>query len=121
MRASAGSKRRWGLGARLRDGYEVTLVDRSDSFFIGFSKIDVLFGRRTEAEERYPYTTLRGEGLRFVRATVRNIDTDTRSVDTTGGSRARSGARPGQDERFRREQYMVDAGGVWMVAERLPD
>lgn len=75
-----------GLGARLRDGYEVTLVDRSDSFFIGFSKIDVLFGRRTEAEARYPYTKLRGEGFRFVRATVRNIDTDTRSVDTTGGS-----------------------------------
>lgn len=75
-----------GLCAGLGEGYEVTLVDRSDSFFVGFSKIDVLFGRRTESEVRYRYEALGAEGLRFVQAEVVAIDTDSKQVTTSAGS-----------------------------------
>jgi sulfide:quinone oxidoreductase len=74
-----------GLSQGLGDGYEITLVDRSDSFFIGFSKIDVLFGRRTEAQVRYRYADLRAPNVRFVQATIEAIDTDARAVTTSAG------------------------------------
>jgi sulfide:quinone oxidoreductase len=74
-----------GLAAVLRDGYEITLVDRRDSFFVGFSKIDVLFGRRTEEQVRYRYADLRAENVRFVQATIDSIDVDARRVTTSSG------------------------------------
>ena len=46
-----------GLAEIMRDGYAITLVDKSDSFFVGFTKIDVLFGRRTEPEVRSRYAS----------------------------------------------------------------
>jgi sulfide:quinone oxidoreductase len=72
-----------GLASSLPPGYQITLVDRSDSFFIGFSKIDVLFGRKTEPEVRYRYENLRAEGVRFVQAEIQSIDTDAKRVSTT--------------------------------------
>ncbi len=72
-----------GLAEALDDGYEITLVDRNDAFFIGFSKIDVLFGRATAPEVSYRYEYLRADGVRFVRDTITGIDTDGRSVRTT--------------------------------------
>lgn len=65
------------------DAYEITLVDRSDSFFVGFSKIDVLFGRATARDVSYRYENLRAEGVRFVRDTITRIDTASHVVETT--------------------------------------
>lgn len=76
-----------GLSEVLRDGYEIVLVDKGDSFFVGFSKIDVLFGRKREDEVRYPYARLRARGVRFVQDTVSAIDVDARTVTTAGGAR----------------------------------
>lgn len=75
-----------GLAAVMKDGYEITLVDRNNSFFIGFSKIEVLFGRRSEFEVRHRYADLRAEGVRFVQATITTIDTDAKAVATSAGS-----------------------------------
>jgi sulfide:quinone oxidoreductase len=75
-----------GLAAGLGDGYEITLVDRNDSFFVGFAKIDVLFGRRSEAQVRCRYADLRADRVHFVRATVTGIDPDTRQVATSAGA-----------------------------------
>jgi sulfide:quinone oxidoreductase len=65
------------------DRYDITLIDRNDGFFIGFSKIDVLFGRATPEEVSYRYEDLRAEGVRFVRDTITAIDVDARTVETT--------------------------------------
>lgn len=73
-----------GLADGLGAGYEITLVDRGDSFFVGFSKLDVLFGRRAESEVRYPYARLR-PAVRFVQASIDAIDTDSRLVTTSAG------------------------------------
>jgi sulfide:quinone oxidoreductase len=74
-----------GLSTVMQDGYEITLVDRSPGFFVGFSKIDVLFGRRSEDEVRSRYADLRAVGVRFVQASVTAIDTDRRRVTTHAG------------------------------------
>ncbi len=71
-----------GLAEILDEGYEITLVDKNDAFFIGFSKIDVLFGRATAGEVSYRYENLRAEGVRFVRDTITEIDTDRWTVRT---------------------------------------
>ena len=65
------------------DDYAITLVDRNDAFFVGFSKIDVLFGRATARDVSYRYENLRAEGVRFVRDTITRIDTAGRIVETT--------------------------------------
>src|SRR5262249_3108020 len=74
-----------GLGAVMKEGYAITLIDRRETFFIGFSKIDVLFGRRTADEVQYRYENLRIPGARFVQADVTSIDTDARRIGTTQG------------------------------------
>jgi sulfide:quinone oxidoreductase len=71
---------------RGRNDYDVTVIDKSDSFFVGFAKIDVLFGDRTEPEVRYRYANLRADGARFVQAAVTSIDTDAKQVATSAGS-----------------------------------
>lgn len=75
-----------GLAEALGEGYEITLIDKNDSFFVGFSKIDVLFGRRTEAQVRSRYENLRAAGVRFVQSSIEAIDTDARRVATSVGS-----------------------------------
>src|SRR5229473_4899232 len=72
-----------GLGAVMKEGYEITLIDKNEAFFVGFSKIDVLFGRRTEEQVKYRYENLRLQGVRFVQATIISIDTDAKSIATT--------------------------------------
>ena len=72
-----------GLAAGLDDGYEITLVDRNDAFFIGFSKIEVLFGRAAPREVSHRYENLRADRVRFIQDTITEIDTDAQSIHTT--------------------------------------
>lgn len=71
-----------GLAEGLPEGYEITLVDRNDAFFVGFSKIDVLFGRATPAEVSYRYEDLRADRVRFLQDTVTAIEPAGRTVRT---------------------------------------
>jgi sulfide:quinone oxidoreductase len=75
-----------GLGAVMKESYEITLIDKNEAFFIGFSKIDVLFGRRTKEQVQYRYENLRVQGVRFVQATITSLDTDAKNVATTQGT-----------------------------------
>jgi sulfide:quinone oxidoreductase len=74
------------LATRLSDEVphevEVTVVDRSDAFVFGYSKLDVMFGRRALDEVRLPYTLLDKPSVRFVRDTVLRIDPERRRVET---------------------------------------
>ena len=69
----------------LGDAVEVTLVDRSEGFVFGFSKLDVMFGRTTADHVLHRYADLAQPGLRFVSATVRSIDPVARRVETDAG------------------------------------
>ena len=70
------------LSAELGDTVEITLVDQSDAFVFGFSKLDVMFGRTVPAAVRYPYRELVKPGVRFVQTAIRSIDPQTRRVQT---------------------------------------
>src|SRR3954453_19387844 len=73
------------LAAEAGDAVEVTLVDRSEGFFFGFSKLDVMFGRTSADHVLHRYADLAPPGVRFVRATVTAIDPVARRVETDTG------------------------------------
>ena len=45
------------LSDSLVDDVRVTLIDQNDSFSFGFSKLDILFGRKSAADVRVPTAT----------------------------------------------------------------
>jgi sulfide:quinone oxidoreductase len=65
---------------------ELTLIDKSDGFVFGFSKLDVMFGRHHAEQVVHRYAGLMKPGLRFVAATVTAIDPIERKVQTDAGS-----------------------------------
>lgn len=77
------------LSTRLSDELgadaDVVLIDRSDGFVMGFSKLDVMFGRTTAAAVRHSYADIEKPGVRFVQSTIRSIDPVARSVETDAG------------------------------------
>lgn len=74
------------LSETFGDGVEVTLIDKSDAFIFGFSKLDVMFGQATLDEVRLPYRNFVKAGVRLLRQTVTAIDPESRRVTTDGGS-----------------------------------
>ena len=73
------------LSEGLGDDVDVTLIDRSDAFVFGYSKLDVMFGRTTLDAVRLPYRQIARPGVRFLQQTVTAIDPEARSVTTDGG------------------------------------
>jgi sulfide:quinone oxidoreductase len=74
------------LSESLGDKVQVTLIDKSDAFTFGFSKLDVLFGRTTLDAVRLPYRNFVKPGVRLLRETVTAIDATTRRVTTDAGT-----------------------------------
>jgi sulfide:quinone oxidoreductase len=73
------------LSQTLGDSIEVTLIDRSDSFVLGYSKLDVTFGRTTPEAIRLPYRRFRKPGVRYLQETITAIDPQTKEVRTDAG------------------------------------
>jgi sulfide:quinone oxidoreductase len=65
---------------------EVVLIDKSEAFVFGFSKLDVMFGRQMPADVRHPYRDIVKPGVRFLQSTVRSIDPVARRVVTDKGN-----------------------------------
>jgi sulfide:quinone oxidoreductase len=74
------------LSESLPGEVRTTLIDRNDSFFFGFSKLDVLFGRKPKADILLPYAEISKEGVEFRQERVTAIDPETRHVTTDAGS-----------------------------------
>jgi sulfide:quinone oxidoreductase len=70
----------------LADEVRVTLIDRSDSFSFGFSKLDIMFGRKAAADVRLDYSDISKDGVEFRQERVTSIDPETRQVTTDEGS-----------------------------------
>jgi sulfide:quinone oxidoreductase len=73
------------LSEKFGDQAEVVLIDQSDDFVFGFSKLDVMFGRTPAAAVRHPYRDVVKPGVQFVKATVTAIDPAARRVETDAG------------------------------------
>ena len=70
------------LAHELGDQVEVTLIDRADAFVFGFSKLDVMFGKRAPEAVRLSYRDLATPHVRFRQETVTAIDPEPRRVVT---------------------------------------
>jgi sulfide:quinone oxidoreductase len=64
----------------------VTLIDETDAFVFGYSKLDVLFGRTTPDAVRLPYSAIAKPGIHFLRETITAIDPEARRVTTNAGT-----------------------------------
>jgi sulfide:quinone oxidoreductase len=74
------------LSEALPDRLDLTLIDKNDSFFFGFSKLDVMFGRKTPEAVRYAYSAIVKPGVRFRQETITSIDPQRRVVTTDKGT-----------------------------------
>ncbi len=74
------------LSSALGQDADIILVDKADGFVFGFSKLDVMFGKRLPAEVFHPYRDITKPGLRFIRAGITSIDPQAKRVDTDAGS-----------------------------------
>jgi len=70
------------LSEALGDDAGVTLIDGSDAFVFGYSKLDVVFGRAAPDDVRLPYAKFLKPGVRFLRETIIAIDPEARRVTT---------------------------------------
>ena len=65
---------------------DVVLIDKSDGFVFGFSKLDVMFGRVPASHVVHRFTDVVKPGVRVVAAEVTAIDPLAKSVTTTAGT-----------------------------------
>src|SRR6478735_8157313 len=78
------------LSTRLSEEFgadaDVVLIDRSDGFVFGFSKLDVMFGRTTADAVQHAYADVVKPGVSFVPAEITAIDPAAKQVTTTAGT-----------------------------------
>jgi sulfide:quinone oxidoreductase len=70
------------LSQSLSDEVGVTLIDQNDAFYFGYSKLDVLFGRKATADVLIHYQEISKDGVEFRRERVVSIEPETRRVTT---------------------------------------
>jgi sulfide:quinone oxidoreductase len=73
------------LSEEFGEDLDLTLIDKSEGFVFGFSKLDVMFGRATADAVLHRYADVVKPGVRFVSAEVTAIDPLNRQVSTTSG------------------------------------
>jgi sulfide:quinone oxidoreductase len=67
------------------DQIDIVLIDKSDSFVFGFSKLEVMFGRQSADEVRHYYRDFVKPGVRLLQTTIRSINPAARRVTTDAG------------------------------------
>jgi sulfide:quinone oxidoreductase len=74
------------LSESLAHEVRVTVIDQNSSFAFGFSKLDILFGRRRTEDVLLPYREISKERVEFRQERVTSIDPEARRVITDHGS-----------------------------------
>ena len=77
---------RLSVSAQFGDGLEIVLIDNTEHFVFGYSKLDVMFGKTLPARVQHAYADIVKPGVRFVCATVTSIDAAGKSVVTDAGT-----------------------------------
>ena len=108
----------------------MTMIDQGDSFVFGYSKLDVMFGRRTADEVRIPYSEFAKPGVRLLRETVAAIDPEARrSPPSRACTRPTSSSSPSAPTTTsrrrrgwpRRATSSTRSPGAERLAELIPD
>ncbi len=74
------------LSGEFGDDVDVVLIDRTDSFVFGFSKLEVMFGRATAPAVQHHYADIVKPGVHFVQASITSIDAANKHVETDAGA-----------------------------------
>src|SRR6476469_7234113 len=70
------------LSETIGDDLDLILIDQHDSFYFGFSKLDVMFGRQTSDAIRIPYASIKKPGVTFRQENILEIDPVAKRVRT---------------------------------------
>lgn len=73
------------LSEKIGDRLDLTLIDQNESFYFGFSKLDVMFGRKSADAVKIPYSKIDKPGVRFRHETIVAIDPVKKIVHTENG------------------------------------
>ena len=65
---------------------DLTLIDKNDSFFFGYSKLDVMFGYKPSGAVMISYSSVVKPGVQFRKETITAIDPVKKIVTTQNGS-----------------------------------
>ena len=115
------------LSDELGDEVDVVLIDQSDGFVFGFSKLDVMFGHAPAETVRHPYRDIVKPGVRFVQTTMRSIDPAAKRVETDAGTlrrrhpRRRARCRPRPRRHARAGRGRATSSTRWPGAFALRD
>lgn len=74
------------LSERIGDHLDLTLIDKNDSFYFGFSKLDVMFGWKPSDAIKISYSNLVKPGVKFRQEIIKDIDPVSRLVTTQNGT-----------------------------------
>ena len=68
------------LSETIGDDLDLALIDQNDSFYFGFSKLDVLFGRKSPDAVKISYSSIAKPGVQFHKETITSIDPVKKTV-----------------------------------------
>lgn len=74
------------LSEKIGDQLDLTLIDQHDTFFFGYSKLDVMFGRKPPESVLISYSNIVKPGVRFRKETITSIDPVKKVVTTWNGT-----------------------------------
>ena len=78
------------LSESFADQVRVTLIDRNDSFSFGFSKLDILFGRKPTEDLLLHYRDISKEGVEFRQELVTSIEHNSAPCSMESAARCAS-------------------------------
>jgi sulfide:quinone oxidoreductase len=73
------------LSNALKEQLDLTLIDKNQSFYFGYTKLDVMFGRRPAHSLKHAYGTISKQGVSFRLEDIQSIDPVNRRVITDSG------------------------------------
>jgi sulfide:quinone oxidoreductase len=71
------------LSEEIGDRIDLTLIDKNDSFYFGFSKFDVMFGHKTADAVKLSYKRILKTGVKFCQEIITSIDPVAKRVTTS--------------------------------------
>ena len=74
------------LSEQIGSDLDLTIIDKNDSFYFGFSKLDVMFGNKTPDAVKISYSSIDKPGVTFRQENITSIDPVAKRVTTDKGS-----------------------------------
>lgn len=74
------------LSESIGNDLDLTLIDQNDSFYFGFSKLDVMFGHKAAESVKIPYSSIVKPGVKFRKETITAINPESKNVTTLSGT-----------------------------------